>query len=168
MGAYLARLPEGKAAMSEIQPRISAAMKTAMKERDQRTLGTLRLVSAAMKDRTIAMRGDGEERELTDDDVIGILAKMVKQRRESVRAYEEGGRLELAADEEAEIAVIERFLPKPLTEDEAAAAVDGAIAETGATSLRDMGKVMAALKARHAGRMDFGAVGPMVKTRLSA
>ena len=154
--------------MSDIRTRITAAMKAAMKDRDTLTLGTLRLVNAAIKDRAIALRGEGEDREPTDDEVIGILAKMVKQRRESARAYEEGGRLELAAAEEAEIVVIERFLPKPLTEDETAAAVDSAIADTGASSLRDMGRVMAALKSQHAGRMDFGAVGPMVKARLSA
>ena len=153
--------------MSDLRSRISSATKTAMKERDQCTLGTLRLVNAAVKDRAIALRGDGEDRDPTDAEVIGIMSKMVKQRRESARAYEEGGRLELAAEEEAEIAVIERFLPKPLSESETEAAVDDAIAETGAASLRDMGRVMATLKARHAGRMDFGAVGPLVKARLA-
>ncbi len=100
--------------------------------------------------------------------MLEILAKMVKQRRESVRAYEEGGRLELAQREEDEIAVIEGFLPRQLDEAETVRAIDEAVAETGATSIRDMGRVMGALKARYAGRMDFGAVGPRVKERLSA
>ena len=153
--------------MSDLRARISTAMKTAMKERDTKALGTLRLMNAAIKDRAIALRGDGEGREPTDAEVTAVLSKMVKQRRESARLYEEGGRLELAAEEEAEIGVIERFLPKPLTEDETADAVDSAISDTGASSLRDMGRVMAALKAQHSGRMDFGAVGPLVKARLA-
>ena len=153
--------------MSELSARITAATKTAMKERDAKALGTLRLMTAAIKDRAISLRGDGEDREPTEDEITAVLSKMVKQRRESARLYEEGGRLELAAEEEAEIGVIERFLPKPLGEEETAAAVDAAIAETGATSIRDMGKVMAALRAQHAGRMDFGAVGPLVKERLA-
>ena len=153
--------------MSDLRTRISTAMKTAMKERDTAALGTLRLMNAAIKDRAIALRGDGEDREPTDDEVTAVLSRMVKQRRESARLYEEGGRLELAAGEEAEIVVIERFLPRPLTEDETAGAVDEAISLTGASSIRDMGKVMAELRARHAGRMDFGAVGPLVKARLA-
>ena len=152
--------------MSDLRARIDAAMKSAMKERDKEALGTLRLMIAAIKDRSIAMRGDGEDREPTDEEITAVLSKMVKQRRESVRLYEEGGRLELAAEEEGEIAVIERFLPRPLSEEETAAAVDAAVQETGASSIRDMGKVMAVLKQRHAGRMDFAAVGPMVKARL--
>ena len=152
--------------MSDLRARIDATMKSAMKERDKEALGTLRLMIAAIKDRSIAMRGDGEDREPTDEEITAVLSKMVKQRRESVRLYEEGGRLELAAEEEGEIAVIERFLPRPLSEEETAAAVDAAVQETGASSIRDMGKVMAVLKQRHAGRMDFAAVGPMVKARL--
>ena len=152
--------------MSDLRARIDATMKSAMKERDKEALGTLRLMIAAIKDRSIAMRGDGEDREPTDEEITAVLSKMVKQRRESVRLYEEGGRLELAAEEEGEIAVIERFLPRPLSEEETAAAVDAAVQETGASSIRDMGKVMAVLKQRHAGRMDFAAVGPMAKARL--
>ena len=97
---------------------------------------------------------------------MAILGKMVKQRQESARIYEEGGRLELAEKELAEVRVIEEFLPRQLSGEEVASAIAAAIAETGATGIRDMGRVMAALKARHTGQMDFGAVGPMVKDRL--
>jgi len=103
-----------------------------------------------------------------DAEVLAILAKMVKQRQESVRAYEEGGRLDLAEREREEIKVIEEFLPRQLDDDEIAKAIDSAISETGAGSIRDMGKVMGHLKEAHTGQMDFGAVGPMVKDRLSA
>ena len=153
--------------MSDLRARISTAMKAAMKERDTKALGTLRLMNAAIKDRAIALRGDGEDREPTDAEVTAVLSEMVKQRRESARLYEEGGRLELAAEEETEIGVIERFLPRPLSDDETAEAVNSAISDTGASSLRDMGRVMAVLKAQHAGRIDFGAVGPLVKARLA-
>ncbi len=148
--------------------RIAAALKTAMKNRETDRLPTLRLISAAIKDRDIAVRGTADEGGVGDAEVLQILGKMVKQRQESIRAYEEGGRLELADAERAEIALIEEFLPRKLTEAEANAAIDTAIAEEGATSLRDMGRVMALLKARHTGQMDFGSVGPAVKDRLSA
>lgn len=135
-----------------------------MRERDAVRLGTLRLINAALKDQDIALRAEG--RAVGDAEATAILSKMVRQRQESAGAYEEGGRLELAEKERAEIAVIEGFLPRQLTEAEAAAAVDAAIAETGATSLRDMGRVMAHLKDRHAGQMDFRAAGATVKARL--
>ena len=153
--------------MPDLRTRIGTALKQAMRDKDTVTLSTLRLINAAIKDRDIAARTAGEDAEVPDSEVQKILARMVKQRRESVKAYEEGGRLELAAQEEAEIAVIEEFLPRQLSEAEVAKAVDAAIAETGADSIRDMGKVMGALKERYNGRMDFGAVGPMVKDRLS-
>ncbi|WP_116082907.1 GatB/YqeY domain-containing protein [Tropicimonas sp. IMCC34011] len=155
--------------MSQLKTRVSSALKDAMRQKDQTRLGTLRLINAAIKDREIAARGAGSEgpAEISDAEVTQILAKMVKQRQESVRAYEEGGRLELAEREQSEIAVIEEFLPKPLTEAETSAAIDAAIEETGATGIRDMGKVMGELKSRHAGRMDFGAVGARVRARLS-
>ena len=151
----------------ELQSRISAALKDAMRSKDQTRLSTLRLITAAIKDRDIALRGDGEERGVTEADILQILGKMVKQRDESARTYEEAGRLELAESERAEIEVIEDFLPKPLSEEEREAAVDAAIAETGASSVRDMGRVMALLKERHAGRMDFAKAGPLVKTKLT-
>ena len=105
---------------------------------------------------------------VSDADILGILGKMVKQRQDSVRAYEEGGRLELAERERAEIEVIEEFLPKQLDDDEIAAAIDKAVKSTGAESIRDMGKVMGALKSKYTGQMDFGQVGPMVKDRLAS
>lgn len=141
-------------------------MKEAMKAKEADRLSTLRLVNAAIKDREIAARGDGEDDGIGDDVVLSIMGRMVKQRQESARAYEEGGRLELAEKERAEIGVIEEFLPRQLSSEEAAEAVDVAIAEVEASSIRDMGKVMAALKAKYTGQMDFGKVGPMVKERL--
>ena len=150
----------------DLKARISDALKTAMKEKAADRLSTLRLINAAIKDREIALRGEGAEGGLGEAEVLAILGKMVKQRQESARAYEEGGRVELAEKERAEIAVIEDYLPRQLDEREIAEAVDAAIAETGASSIRDMGRVMGALKARYTGQMDFGAVGPLVKARL--
>lgn len=150
----------------DLRATLQAATKEAMKAKDSARLSTLRLITAAIKDREIAARtGDGEGT-LGDADLIAILSKMVKQRQESARAYEEGGRLELAQKEEDEIAVIQEFLPRQLDDAETAAAIDTAIADLGATGIRDMGRVMAELRTRHAGQMDFGAVGPMVKARL--
>lgn len=147
--------------------RLTDAMKDAMRNKEVDRLSTLRLINAAIKDRDIALRGtDAADDGVTDDDVLGILGKMVKQRHESARAYEEGARLELAEKERAEIVVIEGFLPKQLSADEATAAVQGAIAKVGAESIRDMGKVMGELKAKYMGQMDFGKVGPMVKDQL--
>ena len=143
---------------------ITDALKEAMKAKDAARLGTLRLINAAIKDRDIDLRSEG--REVTDDEILGILGKMVKQRQESAKAYEEGGRLELAEGELSEIKVITGFLPAQLSEADATAAVDAAIAEVGAESIRDMGKVMGVLKGKYTGQMDFGAVGPMVKARL--
>jgi len=149
-----------------MRSKVNAALKDAMRAREAERLSTLRLINAAIKDRDIAARGDGGDGMVGDDVVLGILGRMVKQRQESARAYEEGGRLELAEKELAEIRVIEEFLPRQLTEDESADAVTEAIAEVGASSIRDMGKVMAALKARYTGQMDFARVGPLVKDRL--
>ena len=151
----------------DLRSKLQIATREAMKAKDAPRLSTLRLIGAAIKDREIAARtGEGEPGELGQDDLVAILSKMVKQRQESARAYEEGGRLELAEKELAEIAVIQEYLPRQLDEAEVAAAVDAVIAALGATSIRDMGRVMAELRARHAGQMDFGAVGPMVKSRL--
>ena len=150
----------------ELRARVTAAVKQAMKDKAAVRLSTLRLINAAIKDRDIAARAEGQENGVDDTEVLAILGKMVKQRRESVRTYEEGGRLDLAEREEAEIGVIEEFLPRALTDDEIAAAVDTAVSEIGAESIRDMGRVMGALKAKYTGQMDFGAVGPMVKARL--
>lgn len=150
----------------QIRDKVAAGLKEAMKAKDMARLSTLRLINAAIKDREIAARSDGSAAP-DEDDLRGILAKMVKQRQESAKIYEDGGRIELAEKEREEIAVIEGFLPRQLSGDEIAAAVEAAIAEAGAEGLRDMGKVMGLLKEKFTGQMDFGAVGPMVKERLS-
>jgi uncharacterized protein YqeY len=151
-----------------LQAKVNEALKQAMRQKDAARLSTLRLINAAIKDRDIAKRGTSEEKSGVDDgDVLQILGKMVKQRQESARAYEEGGRLELAERERAEIEVIEEFLPRQLDQGEASAAIDEAIAQTGASSIRDMGRVMGVLKDRYTGRMDFAKVGPQVKQRLA-
>ncbi|HEC71101.1 MAG TPA: GatB/YqeY domain-containing protein [Roseobacter sp.] len=151
----------------ELRTRITDALKQAMKDKAVARLSTLRLINAAIKDKDIAARADGGDDGVGDAEVLAILGKMSKQRMESVRAYEEGGRLDLADRERDEIKVIEEFLPRQLTEEESAKAVDDAIAEVGASSIRDMGKVIGLLKARYTGQMDFGSVGPKVKDRLS-
>lgn len=150
-----------------LRARISADLKEAMKAREALRLSTLRLINAAIKDRDIALRGEGEDRELTDGEIMSLLTRMVKQRRDSAQAYEEGGRLELVEQELAEVAFIEAYLPRQMTEAEVLAAIESEIAALGAGSIRDMGRVMNALKARYSGQMDFGAVGPIVKGRLS-
>ena len=150
----------------ELRQRLSTSLKQAMKDKEAARLSTLRLINAAIKEKDIDARASGQEDGVGDDSVLAILDKMAKQRRESARAYEEGGRLDLAEAEQAEILVIEEFLPQKMTEDEAAEAVNAAISSVGAESIRDMGKVMAVLKERHTGQLDFGAVGPIVKDKL--
>ena len=150
----------------ELRDRIAEALRTAMKTRDTSRLATLRLINAAIKDQEIAGRSADGDTAVGDAEIMAILAKMIKQRNESVRAYEEAGRLDLAEQERGEIAVIEEFLPRQMTEAETADAIDEAISEVGASSVRDMGKIMATLKARYPGRMDFGTVGRKVKARL--
>ncbi|WP_299283330.1 GatB/YqeY domain-containing protein [uncultured Tateyamaria sp.] len=150
----------------DLRTRISAALKQAMKDKAAERLSTLRLVNAAIKDKDIDARAAGQDEGVGEAEVLAILGKMSKQRTESARTYEEGGRLDLAERELAEIKVIEEFLPQQLDEEAAARAVDAAIAEAGADSIRDMGKVMGLLKAKYTGQMDFGAVGPVVKDRL--
>ena len=151
----------------ELRSRITEAMKSAMKAREADRLSTLRLINAAIKDRDIALRGEGGDASVGDAEVLKILGKMVKQRHESARAYDEGGRLELAQKERAEIEVIEEFLPRQLDDEETEKVIASAISETGASSIRDMGKVMGHLKSKYTGQMDFGTVGPMIKDRLS-
>lgn len=147
---------------------INTALKQAMRDRAAARLSTLRLVTAAIKDRDIAARGEGEDRSGVDDaEILGILAKMVKQRQESARTYEEGGRLDLAERELSEIVVIEEFLPRQLSDEDVSRAIRDAVQEVGAESIRDMGRVMGALKAKYTGQMDFGKVGPMVKDALN-
>jgi len=148
-----------------MRDKISNALKTAMKARDTERLAALRLINAAIKDRDIVARGEGAP-EVSDAEIITVLTRMVKQRRESARAYEEAARLDLAEKEIAEIAVIEDFLPRQMSDDEIAAAVETAVTETNAASVRDIGRVMGVLKTRHAGEMDFAKAGAAIKARL--
>jgi len=143
-------------------------MKQAMKDKSTERLSTIRLINAAIKDRDIAARTEGKENGVEDDTVLAILAKMIKQRQESAKTYEEAGRLDLSERELAEIKVIEEFLPRQLSDTEIISAVSEAITEVGASSIRDMGKVMGLLKSKYAGQMDFGAVGAQVKNSLSS
>ena len=152
----------------ELRSRINTAMKQAMKDKSAERLSTIRLINAAIKDRDIAARTEGKENGVGDGEVLAILAKMTKQRQESAKTYEEAGRLDLSERELAEIKVIEEFLPRQLTDSEIQSAVSEAISEVGASSIRDMGKVMGALKGKYAGQMDFGAVGALVKNNLSS
>ena len=148
-----------------VREQLQEEIKLAMRAKAVDRLSGLRLIMAAIKDREIALRGEGAP-ELTEADILPILGKMVKQRHESVRMYLEGGRQDLAEKERAEIKVIEEFLPSQLSADEAAAAITAAIAEAGATSVKDMGRVMAVLKGKYTGQMDFGSVGALIKARL--
>ena len=152
----------------ELRSRINAAMKQAMKDKSTERLSTIRLINAAIKDRDIAARTEGKENGVGDGEVLAILAKMTKQRQESAKTYEEAGRLDLSERELSEIKVIEEFLPRQLTDDEIQSALAEAIDKVGADSIRDMGKVMAELKSKYAGQMDFGAVGSLVKNNLSS
>ncbi len=149
-----------------MRDRIAENVKTAMKAGDKVRLSTLRLIQSAVKDRDIANRGTGKEA-AGDDDIVQLLAKMVKQREESAKAFDYGGRPELAAKEREEIGVIREFLPRQMDAAEAEAAIRAAIAETGAAGVRDMGKVMAALRDKYAGQMDFGRASAQVKALLS-
>lgn len=152
----------------ELRDRVNDALKQAMKDKHAVRLSTLRLINAAIKDQDIAARGSADVTCCDNATVMGILGKMIKQRQESARAYEEGGRLDLAEREQAEMGVIQEFLPRQLDADEVENAIDAAVESTGAGSIRDMGRVMAELKGAYTGQMDFGKVGPMVKDRLCA
>lgn len=145
---------------------INAALKLATKARDARRVSTLRLVSAAIKDRDIAARTSGTG-QASDAELLELLAKMIKQSEESQGIFAEAGRAELAQQEGEEAAIIREFLPQQLSDDDMTKAIDEAIAEAGASSMRDMGKVMGALKSRYAGQMDFGKASGTVKARLS-
>jgi uncharacterized protein YqeY len=149
-----------------MRERLTDALKDAMKAQEKRRTSTLRLITAAIKDRDIAARSAGKDR-ISDADILEVLAKMIKQRRESVTIYEEAGRLELAQQEQEEITIIEAFLPQQLSDDEILTAVKGVIVELGAVGLKDMGRIMAELKGRHAGQMDFGKASGMVKKILT-
>ena len=149
-----------------IRDDIKTALVVAMKARDATTTAAIRLIQSSIKNRDIELRTASAQ---PDDDLLitEVLQKMIKQRRESIEMYEKGNRPELAAAEAAEVAVIERFLPKQMSEDEAKAAVDAIATELGASSVKDMGRVMAALKERHAGQMDMAKASGLVKARLA-
>lgn len=151
-----------------LREQINDALKVAMRTKDEVGLRTVRLIMAALKDRDIAARSNGNCEGISDDDLLGMLQSMVKQRKESMQMYVDGGRQELADQEAAEIEVIERFLPQQLGEDEMAEAVSNAIETTGAGGIKDMGKVMGALKSDYAGRMDFSKASQIVKQRLAS
>ena len=146
--------------------RFNEALKVALKSQDKVRISTLRLINAAIKDRDIADRTDNGGAGVSEDVVLEILAKMIKQRQESLSAYEEAGRLDLADQERSEIVIIKEFMPRQLEDDEIIAAVDAALAEVGAETLKDMGKVMGLLKQKYTGQMDFGKAGARVKEKL--
>lgn len=151
-----------------LREQVGTALKEAMKARDQKRTGTLRLVLAALKERDIAGRTEESRDGISDDEILGLLAKLIKQREDSIALYEKGGRPELAAAERDEIAIIREYMPKQMDAEEAKAAITAVIAEVGAASMKDMGKVMAALKERFAGKMDFSKASAAVKELLSA
>ena len=142
-------------------------LKDAMKSRNERATGTLRLIQAALKDRDIAARGRGKMDGIDEAEILSMLQGMIKQRRESVEAFEKGGRLELAKQEREEIAIIEGFLPQQMRDTEAEKAIKDLIAELGAASIKDMGRTMAALKERYSGRMDLTKASALVKQALT-
>ena len=144
---------------------LQKALKEAMLAKDTATTGAVRLIIAGQKEKDVEARGKGQEK-ATDAELLSMMQGMIKQRNDSIKMFIEGNRPELADKEKAEIAVIERFLPKQMSEAEAEAAVKAVIAETGAASMKDMGKVMGALKAKYAGQMDFGKVNALVKAQL--
>ena len=149
-----------------LRQRLNDELKAAMKSRDQRATSTLRLILAALKDRDIAARPRGVTDGVDETEIIDMLQKMVRQRQESIVLYKQGNRPELVAQEQGEIDMIERFLPQKMSDTEAAMAVESVVKELGAATIKDMGRVMAALKERYAGRMDFAKVGQQVKQKL--
>jgi hypothetical protein len=150
-----------------LRQEISDALKVAVKAKDKPTTSTLRLVQAALKDRDIAARSGGTTNGVPDDQVLDLLAKMVRQRQEAAEQFRKGNRPELAEQEEAEIEVIRRFMPRQMDETETAKVIDGVIVEVGAKGLKDMGKVMAVLKENYPGQIDAGKASALVKQRLS-
>jgi len=150
-----------------LRTRISDATKTAMKEKDKLRVSTLRLVSAAVKDRDIAARAEDRCEGIDESEILSLLSKMVKQRKESAQTYEDNGRPELAEREREEIKIIQDFMPKPLSEEEMKTIIAGLVEGSGATGLKDMGKIMGQLKSGYAGRIDMGKAGAVVKEHLT-
>ena len=149
-----------------LREQIADSLKVALKDRDELAVATLRLILAALKDRDIAARTKGDDDQISEDAILSMLQTMVKQRRESIDLYEKGGRLELADRERAEIDIIQGFLPKQLADDEIQAVVEQTINEVGAAGLKDLGRVMSALRAGYAGQMDFGKASGIAKSQL--
>jgi len=141
-------------------------LKTAMKAGDKRRVETIRMITAGLKDKDIEARGQGKT--ISDEDILGLLQKMVKSRQESVEIYDKAGRVDLATQEREEIEIIQSFLPQQMSDAEVDAAIAEAIAEAGATSIKEMGKVVGLLKGKYAGRMDFGKASAVVKAKLGA
>jgi uncharacterized protein YqeY len=150
-----------------LREQFTEQMKEAMKAKDTRRLSTVRMVLAAIKDRDIAARTETSREGISDDDVLGLLGKMIKQREESALAFDTGNRPEMAKSEREEVEIIRSFMPKQMSPEESKTAIQGVITEVGATSMKDMGKIMAALKERYAGQMDFGRASGTVKELLT-
>jgi len=149
-----------------IREKFTTDLKLAMQSKDQISLSTIRLITAAIKDRDIAARGNGNDDGITDAEILSLLQSMVKQRQESAKTYRDADRAELAEREEAEIVIIEKFLPTQMNDEEISTAIDAIINETGASSIKDMGKVMGQLKSKYAGQMDMAKAGGAVKAKL--
>ncbi len=148
-----------------MREQLSSMLKAAMKAGDKRRVGTLRLIQAALKDKEIEARGNGKN--IGDEDVSAVLRKMAKQHQDSIAIYDRAGRDDLASQEREELSIVSEFLPRQMGEDEVRAAIAEAITETGAAGPKDMGKVIAAVKAKHAGRVDFGTASGLVKEMLT-
>ena len=150
-----------------VRQEISEAWKTAMQAKDRRATSTLRLILAALKDREIAARGEGDDDSpIADDAILDMLQKMIRQRHDSIAYFEKGNRPDLVAQESEEIVIINRFLPKQMDEAEITQAIGAVVEELGATTIKDMGRIMGALKERYAGRMDFAKAAQRAKVRL--
>ena len=150
-----------------IRPRLNEALTEAIKAKEKRAVSTLRLILACLKDRDIAARGKGVTDGISDDEILSLLQTMIRQREDSVALYEQGGRLDLAEGEREEVAIIERFLPEQMDENSIEQAVRSVIADVGAKGLKDMGRTMAELRTRYAGRMDFTKASGLVKSALA-
>lgn len=146
-----------------LREKIKSEMIVAMKAKDEAKTSILRMINATIKDKDIAARPSGKTDGITDDEILGVLQSMIKQRKESIELYEKGGRDDLVAKEKAEIEIITTFLPEQMDDEAIKAAIDAVIAETGASSIKDMGKVMGALKSKYAGQMDFSKASAMIK-----
>ena len=154
--------------MSDLRTQLKDSLKAAMKAKDGIALSTVRLILAALKDRDIAAREKGNTEGIDETEILGMLQTMIKQRRESIALYEQGGRVDLVEDEQREIEILQRFLPRQMAESEIKVAVEAVVSEIEANCLRDMGRTMAELRARHTGEMDFARAAELVKAKLSA